>query len=173
MGRGSQLSPGSSHSGIGRRARFLRGCGSSRSLAVHGFCTLNNCVQMPLHGTWHTWQHRGSLQQPCAAPYQRSIWPNSSNCYGPQYAPSTGPSRPGLVGHTTPSLVNRSEGPLVSSAPWPRPYAPRQTLRCSPSLSFVPSTAFGLGRPQASAGPTSTSRAGLASTIARPIGGGS
>ena len=55
-------------------------------LAVQGFCTLHSCVQTPLHGTWHTWQQRGSLQRPCGAPYPQLVWPKSSSYYSPLYA---------------------------------------------------------------------------------------
>ena len=118
-------------------------------------------------------QQWGSLERPCGAPYQPFVWPKISRYYGPRYASSTRPLRPELVGLATPNLINRSRAPWVCSAPWPRPYAPRQILPSSPALSSVPATAFGLGRPQASAGPTSASQAGSASTIARPRGGGS
>ena len=151
----------------------MLGCGRLGGLAVLGFCTLNNRVRTPSHGTSHTGQQQGSLQRACGAPYQPFVWPKSSSYYGPPYAPSTGPLRPELVEHKTTSLANRGGAPWVSSAPWPRPYAPRYTLVSSPSLSLVPATAFGLGRPQASAGPTIASQARSTSTIARPRGGGS
>ena len=169
----SRLSPVPSRCGDGRRARFSPGRGSSGALAVRGFCTWSYRVQTPLHGTWHICRQWRSPRWTCAAPYQQSEWPRSSGCCGPSRAPSTMSSRPGPDERSTPRQANMFLERWACSERWPRQYGWRRIWPCSPLVSSLPATGFGLERPPVSAGRMSASQDGSASTIASLRGRGS